>query len=314
MNNKNVSVIIPNLNGMEYLPKCIPSLFRAFEVYPADHEIIAVDNGSTDGSIEWLRTHYPAVKIIEMGTNTGLAGACNRGAKNAKNKILVLLNNDTFTKEDFLAPLVRHFGNDENLFGVSCRLFNWDMTTFQAGRCYLAFRRGMLIETIDRDDSYHTACPTARFSASACALDRDKYLELGGFARLHRWNDAELSYRALKRGWKIFYEPESVVYHVGMATDKKLWTDRKITSIWRKEMFYTLWRNLTDWDLMAQHVMLLPHLFVAKGVRTTLAGFLEAMKLLPQIARERRREKQFIRKTDKEVLSACQKDAAQGGC
>lgn len=300
----NVSVVIPNLNGEKFLKRCIQSILTAFKVFPGNHEIVLVDNGSKDLGMEIVRSRFPSVRIIEMGRNTGFAGACNKGVSEAKNEIIVLLNNDTHVKDDFLYPLVHHFEKNDLLFGVSCKLVQWDEKTFQMGRNYGVFHKG-IIESIYDDDCFSSTCATFHLSGSAAALSKDKFIKLGGFGRFNRWNDTDLSYRARKRGWDILYEPKSIVYHWDMATDRSLWTERQIGIIKRKEMFIVIWRNITDKRLLLQHIFFLPLLPILFGFRTTFVGFLKALVQLPAAIRHRWNEKPYMLLSDREVFEKC---------
>jgi GT2 family glycosyltransferase len=86
-----ISVIIPNWNGRTYLQKCLGSL-RNQEF--SDFEVIVVDNGSTDGSVEFLHRHFPETKVIPFGENKGFSKAVNEGIRQAKGGYFLLLNND----------------------------------------------------------------------------------------------------------------------------------------------------------------------------------------------------------------------------
>ena len=88
-----VSVVLVNLNGAEHLPDCLDSL-RAQD-YPAERlEVIVVDNGSTDGSLDMLAERYPWARVLPMGHNTGFAPAVNEGVRAATGECIALLNND----------------------------------------------------------------------------------------------------------------------------------------------------------------------------------------------------------------------------
>ena len=87
-----LSVIIPNWNGMRYLPTCLAAL--AAQDY-APLEIIVVDNASDDGSVEYLRAEHPDVRLLALPQNRGFTGACNEGLRAARGEFLALLNNDT---------------------------------------------------------------------------------------------------------------------------------------------------------------------------------------------------------------------------
>ena len=98
------SVIIPVWNGIDDLPACLAAL--AEQSY-APLEIIAVDNASTDGSGDWIAANYPTVRLIRNSDNIGFGGACNAGLSAAKGDVMVLLNQDTIVRPDWLAALVK---------------------------------------------------------------------------------------------------------------------------------------------------------------------------------------------------------------
>ena len=97
------SVIIVNWNGLEHLPVCLDSL--AAQTF-RDFEVILVDNGSRDGSVEFVRARYPWVRLVELAENTGFAAGNNYGFEQARGAYLVTLNNDTRAEPDWLATLV----------------------------------------------------------------------------------------------------------------------------------------------------------------------------------------------------------------
>ena len=116
MNHPKVSVIIVNWNGKKYLEVCLSSVFN--QTYP-DYEVILVDNGSTDGSIEYIKNNFSKVKLIELNKNYGFAKANNIGIKEAfKNsdiKYVITLNNDTLTDINWLFFLVRVMETDSSI-------------------------------------------------------------------------------------------------------------------------------------------------------------------------------------------------------
>src|SRR5882672_10979573 len=115
------SVVIPNWNGRDLLEKYLPSVITALAGHPAN-EIIVVDNGSTDGSAEYVRTAFPSVTVLALPTNLGFGGGSNAGFRAAKNDIVVLLNSDMRVERNFLAPLLAGF-HDPQTFAVSCQIF-----------------------------------------------------------------------------------------------------------------------------------------------------------------------------------------------
>ncbi|HET7832226.1 MAG TPA: glycosyltransferase family 2 protein [Gallionella sp.] len=112
-----LSIIIVNYNGRQFLADCLDSIARHVS---CPHEVIIVDNASRDGSCDFLRSHYPDVQLIESRVNTGFTGGNNLGAQYARGKLLLLLNNDTRLVTD-LSPVLRQF-DDPQLGVLGCRL------------------------------------------------------------------------------------------------------------------------------------------------------------------------------------------------
>jgi GT2 family glycosyltransferase len=119
------SVLVAQANGKELLAECLPSVVEAVLYEGGNHEIIVVDNGSTDGSVEFLQEHFPQIKIVTLEKNCYFTGGNNAGAQAAKNDILVFLNNDMYVEKDFLRPLLEGFF-DESVFAVSAQIFFHD--------------------------------------------------------------------------------------------------------------------------------------------------------------------------------------------
>src|SRR5262249_30216810 len=115
------SVVIPNWNGRDLLEKYLPSVVTALAGNPRN-EIVVVDNGSTDGSADYVRAHFPQVNVVALPENLGFGGGSNAGFREAKNDIVVLLNSDMRVEPDFLAPLLEGF-RDAEVFAVSCQIF-----------------------------------------------------------------------------------------------------------------------------------------------------------------------------------------------
>src|SRR4051812_25676627 len=99
------TVVIPNWNGRDLLERYLPALQAAMVGNPSN-EILVVDNGSSDGSVEFLRERFPRVNVLPLPANLGFGGGSNAGFLAASNDIVVLLNSDMRVDKDFLAPLL----------------------------------------------------------------------------------------------------------------------------------------------------------------------------------------------------------------
>jgi cellulose synthase/poly-beta-1,6-N-acetylglucosamine synthase-like glycosyltransferase len=107
-NNQRASVVIPNWNGRDLLEKYLPSVVTAMAGREGN-EIVVVDNGSTDGSAEYIKSSFPEVRVVELPRNLGFGGGSNAGFRAAKNDIVVLLNSDMRVTPGFLQPLLDGF-------------------------------------------------------------------------------------------------------------------------------------------------------------------------------------------------------------
>ena len=286
-----VSVVIPSWNGRELLEKFLPSVVRAASFHP-DNEVIVVDNGSDDGTAEWVRRQFPGtdsdgrkpklVRLLRLERNLGFGAGNNLGVRAARNSIVVVLNNDMRVEPDCFQRLLEGF-TDPGVFAISAQIFFLDQgrrreeTGLTEGRFERGFfRLGHLAEDIP------TLYPTFYAGGGSTAYDRAKFLELGGFDSLfHPFyvEDADLSYNAWKRGWKVLYQPAAVVYHEHRSTIGRHFSAKRIDAILKKNHILMVWKNVHRWSSLAEHFCclyagLVFSTFVGSGpTRPTLAGY-----------------------------------------
>lgn len=298
-----ISVIIPNWNGKELLRKNLPSLIKAMDHYGGEYEIIVVDDASTDGSSRFIRDTYPSIRIIRLEKNSGFSVAVNSGVEAAQHKIVLLLNSDIKVERNFLSPLLDYF-DDDRTFAVSNRTMK-DENTVLSRATIPEFKYGFLREVYTREENK----PSLALGASGGhgLFHREKFIQLGGFDEVYTpfyYEDADLSYRAWKRGYRVYYEPRSYVYHYHQATIGKAFNKGYINFVFNRNRLIFLWKNLTDFDLLLQHFLFLPFHIVWNSIRNPLffLSFLAALMKAPVIIKLRRRKRAFIQYGDKEVL------------
>jgi len=304
-NKKLVSIIILNYNGQHLLEKNLPSVVNSVKHSKENHEIIVADNGSSDKSVEFIKNKFPHVRIICLECNHGFGRGYNIAIREPKNDIIVLLNNDVFVKEDFLAPLLSHFDND-CVFAVSAKSYLSDRTTIDSERTCGRFRLGRFqVGSVHSD----TSVPELYLHGGVCAIDKNKFLELGGFDDIYQpayYEDTDLGYRAWKRGWKIIYEPESIVYHTYMGTSKNLFTENEMETLMTRNNFLFTWKNITSKYLLLKHLFFLP-IWISKNIVTGnfsfLKGLFHAMKKIKEVIRQREKNKKSQKLTDMEVFN-----------
>ncbi|MCU1258051.1 MAG: glycosyl transferase, family 2, partial [Bryobacterales bacterium] len=284
------SVVIPNWNGRDLLSKYIPSVETALAGNPGN-ELIVVDNGSTDGSADFLRERFPNVKVLALERNLGFGGGSNAGFRAAKNDIVVLLNSDMRVEPGFLAPLLEGF-TDERVFAVSCQIFlsNPDKRREETGLTEGWWQDGALRVGHRDDAEVRGLFPCFYGGGGSCAFDRRKFLELGGFDVLlapFYLEDTDLGFMAWKRGWKVLYQPASVVYHEHRGTIGKRFSDSHIQGVLKKNFILFCWKNIHEWSLLTSHFLfsyagaLLSVAFGDEPGRATLSGLWRAFLQLP---------------------------------
>jgi GT2 family glycosyltransferase len=308
---RSASVVIPNWNGRDLLEKYIPSIVEALAGNPAN-EIVVVDNGSTDGSAEFLGDAFPQVNVVALPENLGFGGGSNAGFRAAKNDIVVLLNSDMRVAPDFLTPLLEGF-TDPDVFAVSCQIFFSDPNKprEETGLTQGWWQDGGLRVRHRLDNAVTDLFPCFYGGGGSCAFDRAKFLELGGFDRLLEpfyLEDTDLGYMAWKRGWKVLYQPRSIVYHEHRGTIGKKFSYDFIQGVLRKNFLLFAWKNIHEWPRLAGHFFfawagaVLAVVFGDTPLRPNLAALWRAFRQLPQAVRSRRRARALATISDTEAF------------
>jgi GT2 family glycosyltransferase len=301
-----ISAVIPNWNGKELLKSNLPSLIEALDYHGGDCEIIVVDDASTDGSPQFITNTYPLVRLVTLQRRHGFSGAVNSGVNVARYDMLLLLNSDIRVQKDFLSPLLTYF-DDDRTFAVSNKAMK-DENAALTRPHYMEFRYGFMREVYMAKSKENE--PSYAFGASGghALFDRKKFLQLGGFDEIYSpfyYEDADLSYRAWKRGYRVYYEPNSIVYHEHQGTIGKSFSKRYISFIFNRNKLIFLWKNLTDSKIIFQHCLSIPA-YLLWNLRKNpfiFLSFFAALVKLPAVLSARKSEKVFIRYGDREVLN-----------
>ncbi len=289
------SVVIPNWNGRDLLAKYIPPLIEAL-AGNSHNEIVVVDNGSEDGSAEFLRENFPQVRVVELIKNLGFGGGSNAGFREARNDIVVLLNSDMRVDRGFLAPLLAGF-TDDKVFAVSCQIFLSDPAKRreETGLTEGWWEDGCLRVSHREDSEIDRLYPCFYGGGGSCAFDRRKFLELGGFDELlapFYLEDTDMGYQAWKRGWKVLYQPASKVWHEHRGTIGRKFSQEYINAVLKKNFLLFVWKNIHSWRRMTEHLVFswtgaAFSLLVESPERTTFNGILRAFRQLPGAVRAR---------------------------
>lgn len=307
---RNASIVVLNWNGRHFLRELLPSLRTAVARCAGDHEVLVVDNGSDDGSADWLATEHPWARLIQLPENRHFIRGNAAGAAAATRDILVFLNNDMRVEPDWLSSLLAPFGPGD-LFATTSRI---EMAPPRSETGWTgAFARHGEIRFVQREGRPGPPRPALWASGGSSAFDRRKYEALGGFEALYEpcyVEDVSLSWQAWRRGWRCLYVHDSVVHHAHRGSTERLFGRERLERLdWRnRELFFV--RSITDPVLVLTHAALLPwHLRkrarqLGLGIAHGVLALLAAVPRLPQAVRERQRARVHHRRSDREVLAA----------
>ena len=251
--------------------------------------VVCVDNQSTDGSREWVRSAFPGVEIVEAPANDFLF-SLNAVVASRREDIVIVVNNDMRFDEGFVAPLVSHFA-DPQVFAVGAAILTWDGSADTVGPRSARLRRWWFYKWWNYERQERSL--TLEACAGAAAYRRTMFVELGGFDDLYRpgyYEDLDLSYRAWARGLKVLYEPASRAYHKESASMLERYGDsEKARLLYRNHLLFTI-KNIGGPGFLAGFFLMLPYRVLgplAKGYRVPLAGFLRALPRIPRALRRR---------------------------
>ena len=292
-----LSIIIPNYNGEEILTRCLDNVFEAVDSVKFKTEVIVSDDASTDRSLDVL-AKFPRIRLVVRETNGGFSKNCNTGLAEAKGKILLFLNTDALLEPDFLQYCEEDF-RDPDVFAVTPlgfttgtgkerdggRLGYWSLGAPRVSKNY--FEADALRNHLSKP------YPSITVVGSYFFCDANKMRQLNGFDPLFSpflYEEVDLSYRALKRGWKVLFDPRMKAYHEGSVTLNKVSRPFNQLSIAKRNQLIFCLINVHAPRLFASFILFLfLRLLVFRAVHW--AACLRLLPLLPRIVKRRKEEK-----------------------
>jgi GT2 family glycosyltransferase len=292
---KSVSIIVVNWNGEHLLDECLSSLEK--QSYK-NLEIIVVDNGSTDGSIQVLKQWGPVVKVVSLSENKGFTGGNIEGLKIARGEYIALFNNDAVADPNWLRELVSAMDEDEKVGICASKLIIYDQpdTIDSAGDGCVTSGHG--IKRGNRESINNFTKKEYVFGACGAAVlyRRTMIDDIGFFDRDFFLNcdDTDMNFRAQLMGWKCVFIPTAVVLHrvsatIGGGSDLGVYySSRNDECVWIKNMPMALMIRYFH-HKMIQELGVLIYFCIKRGKwGPVLKGKLDAIKMLPQLLRKRK--------------------------
>jgi GT2 family glycosyltransferase len=310
-----VTVAITNWNGKHYLEACIDAVL-AQTVTP--REVILVDNASDDGSVEWVRSRYPAVRVLSLPRNDGPCPARNAGLEASTTEAVLSIDNDAILAPDCLERLLPHLRDDVAI--VQPR------AVFDADRARVHYD-GADMHYVGMMTLHHFYAPVAEAGSKPCdvdaciavalLLDKQKVLEVGAYDPAHfiLFEDHDLSYRVRSRGYRIVREPAALVYHKEGTAGISF---RKVRTYAPRRVFLhsrNRWLVILKCHGLRAIILSLPAFFVYdmaylffalknRSLGAYFAGKWDLLRRLPAVWRERARVQKRRRVSDRVLLTA----------
>ena len=222
------AVVILNWNGLVFLKMFLGTIIKN----TADSETVVyvADNGSTDGSSEWIENNFREVKLIMLDKNHGFAGGYNIALDQIEARYFVLLNSDIEVTENWLTPLVSYMDNNHDVASCQPKILSYYQKDYfehaGAAGCFIdkygyPFCRGRVLNKVERDYGQFDTVIDIFWSSGACMIVRSEaWRRCGGFDAdfFAHMEEIDLCWRFHKAGYRVCFIPDSVIYHVGGGT------------------------------------------------------------------------------------------------
>ncbi|MBI1863097.1 glycosyltransferase [Candidatus Microgenomates bacterium] len=293
-----ISVVVPAYKNTTMLLNNLKHNLK----YLKGAEIIIV-NDDPAASIQSELKHLP-LTLIENQQNLGFAGAVNVGFSHAKGQFVLLLNSDVLLHDDSWKKALERMEHNEHYFAISFAQREADGSI--VGKNTIYWNNGFFLHKKAAD--MH-AGPTGWAEGGSCLINKKTFNMLGGFDEIYTpfyWEDIDLSYRAWKAGYTVYFDPAVLVEHHHESTIGKYFKKKRIERIAQRNQFIFIWKNI-DSTFLAGHFSRLA-LFLAVTIvnPVTTVGFLSALLRLPAIMHKRQTQRALYKLSDSAVLEKFQ--------
>jgi len=308
----NLSIVIPTWNAWDFLDPTLKAVQSALAQLSASAEVLVVDDGGTDETAQKVRELYPDVQLIQRSENGGFSAACNTGIRQALGEWVLLLNNDMRPACSALVTLMTFSGAlPDDVFAVRPRIVR-GVTLSDEDYRHMAmqphFHFGMLrMRLVRMQEETGNKEAFSVCSGGAGLFRRDMLDKLQGLDEAYSpyyWEDVDLSWQAMARGWRIFYAPEAVFSHEREGSIKRSQPLVRVQRIAQRNAYLFHWLNLHDRRWLMQHIAFMPlHLLAAllRGHGWHLRGWLDALLRWQEVRHGRCVRRQARRQSDRDI-------------
>lgn len=274
-----VAIVILNWNGQKLLEKFLPSVLKYSN--RENTEIIIADNNSSDKSIDFVNTTFPSVKTIVLDKNYGFAEGYNRALEKIDAEFFILLNSDVEVSENWIAPCIEQFIKDKKIAAIQPKILSYNEPELleyagAAGgfidKFGYPFCRGRILNRLETDNQQYQTSTQIFWASGACMFVRaSTFKEVGGFDAdfWAHMEEIDMCWRLKGRGYKIVYQPQSVIYHLGGGT-LSYGSPQKVYLNFRNNL-WMLYKNLPKFEFKRKLIIRM----ILDGVAAVkfLAGF-----------------------------------------
>lgn len=301
-----VSIVILNYNGQKFLEQFLPSVVK----YSDQYTIIIADNCSSDGSVKFLETNYPDIRLIHIPENKGYSAGYNFALSKIDSNYYVLLNSDVEVTNNWVAPIINSMEQNESIVAVQPKILSYhNKNVFEyagaAGgfidKLGYPFCRGRVFDSLETDEGQYDNERQIFWATGACLFIRSSiFHELGGFDDdfFAHMEEIDLCWRMNNKGYKIMFNPNSVIYHVGGGTLQK--SNPQKTYLNFRNGLTVLYKNYSTFDIVTKLPIRIVMDWIAalKLLKTSLQDFkaiirahADFIKILPKNRKKRAESK-----------------------
>lgn len=304
-----VAVVILNWNGRKFLQQFLPSVLEHLPQYA---QVFVADNDSTDDSVAYLKESFPTVQLVINSENGGYAKGYNEALKKIQAEYYILLNSDIEVTKNWIEPIIDLMDQNQNITACQPKIRSYhEKEKFEyagAGGGYIdkygyPFCRGRIFQELEVDEGQYDNSQEVFWASGACMFVRAEHfwlhdgLDEDFFAHME---EIDFCWRAKNKGFQIYYEPKSLVYHVGGGTLPK--NNPHKTYLNFRNNFFLLYKNLESnrmlsvffWRLLLDGVAGIKFLLdgQAKDTQAVIRAHFSFYASISKLKKKRKRLKQ----------------------